>query len=117
MSTKTTKSVYFSSCPSTFFENFVVRFSSGAHGPSQRFRVQDSHGKRHRFGLGERSHHAGHFPDGRSGDRQERVPVEHSGTAHLVRDPSKQGRLHRADAALRSDGGAERRDVSEGRGG
>ena len=55
------------------------------------------------------------FRMGMPGHRQERLPVEHPGPAHLVRDPGQQGRLHRAHAALRPDGGAQRRDLREGR--
>ncbi len=51
-------------------------------------------------------HHAGHLPDGHPGHGQERLPVEHPGPAHVVRDPRQQGRLHRAHAAFRPGGGA-----------
>ncbi len=66
--------------------------------------------------IGQRPDHAGHLPDGHPGHGQERLPVEHPGPADLVRDPGQQARLHRADAALRPDGGAERRHLRQGRG-
>ena len=81
----------------------------------QRFRFQDSHGERHWVRQRQRPDHAGHLPHGRAGDGEERVPVEHPGPADVVRDPRQQERLHRADAALRPDARAQRRDLREGR--
>ena len=51
------------------------------------------------------------FRMGIPGLRQESVPLEHPGPAHLVRDPRQQGRLHRARARLRPDGRDELADL------
>jgi formate dehydrogenase (NADP+) beta subunit len=44
--------------------------------------------------------HAGHLPHGHPGVRQERVPVQHPGAAHLVRDPGQQATATRPHAAI-----------------
>ena len=73
----------------------------------QRLRLQDRHGQRHRLGEREQPAHAGDLPHGHPGHRQKRLPVEHPGAAHVVRDPGQQRRLHGAHAGLRSRRRAE----------
>ena len=77
----------------------------------KRFRPQARQRQRNRIGQRQRPAHAGDLPHGHPGLRQESVPVEHSGPAHLVRDPRQQGRLHRARARLRPDGRDELADL------
>ena len=77
----------------------------------QRFRDQAGECERNRIGQRQRSAHAGHLPHGHSRVRQESFPFEHSGPAHLVRDPRQQGRLRRPRAGLRPDGRDELADL------
>ncbi len=81
----------------------------------QRLRIQDRHRERHRERECELAAHAGDLPDGDSDLGEERLPVEHPGAPHLVRDPGQQGRLYRARAEVRSHGRAQSRDVRQGR--
>ena len=62
----------------------------------QRLRIQDGHRERHGLGQRQQPAHAGDLPHGHSGHGQEHLPVEHPGTADVVRDSRQQGRLHRA---------------------
>ena len=69
--------------------------------PRQRFRDQVRERQRH--GLGERqlAAHEGHLPHGHPGHGQELLPVQHPGTADLVRDPRDARRpTPRAPAAI-----------------
>ena len=85
--------------------------ASNTHVGRKRFRAQAGECERNRIGQRQRPADAGDFPHGHSGLRQESVPVEHSGPAHLVRNPREQGRLRRARARLRSDGRDELADL------
>ena len=89
------------------------RESSGGVG-QQAHRQRHEHSGRdgQRFRLAEFKHCsvAQHFPDGRTGLRQEHVPLEHRRTAHLVHDPRQQERLHRPQEGNRFPGGHESRD-------
>ena len=88
----------------------------------QRFQHPGRH--RQRLGQPDREHGAPAVdsPDGRSRVRQEHVPVEHRGAAHLVHDSRQQARLHRAKEGSRlprrdepRDGEGRRADARAGR--
>ena len=82
-----------------------------AHAASERLRLQDRHRERHRLGQREQPAHAGDLPDGDPGFGQERLPLQHPGAAHLVRDPGEPRRLHRAHPPLRPVRGDEPRHL------
>ncbi len=79
--------------------------------PRKRLRHQDRDRQRHRLGQCQRPADEGHLPQRRAGGRQELLPVQHPGAAHLVRDPRDARRPSRPRRPGRHHGGAQCRDL------
>jgi NADPH-dependent glutamate synthase beta subunit-like oxidoreductase/ferredoxin len=86
-------------------------------GWNQRYRHQDCHGERYRFGKRKRPVAKSHFPHGCTRRWQELFPVEYPGTAHLVRDTGNEGWLPVALRSRRHHGSDECPDLCPGSGG